>query len=242
MIWLREGQGIDVEPIPETREALRLLADFSDEQLGPELQEAASGMERRVAGLIGFSISVVDQGITFTYVASDVARAGRDATRGIDDGPGHEAVDTRVVAVDHADLMDEERWHLLRHDGGAVGVASTLSLPILDGEGLVGGVSLYGDAPDTFDGRHEEVARLFGAWAPGAVTNGDLSFSSRLEAARAPERLEEMTMIDYAVGILVAARGIGAGDARARLEGAAARADLSVAQAARLLVDRRDTP
>ena len=87
------------------------------------------------------------------------------------------------------------------------------------------------------EGRHEELAGLFGAWAPGAVTNADLSFSSRLKAAGAVRRLEDLALVDLAVGVLVAAQTIPPVEARHRLDRAAARAGVSIVDVARLLVD-----
>ena len=229
-----------MEPIPETREALRRLADLGDHDLGRDLGEAASALVALVPDLVGLSISIVEAGITFTYLASDSTVASFDAVQHADGGPGEVAVHHgRVVAADHADLMDESRWSLFARAGDTSGVASTLSLPILDGATVVGGVNMYGNRPRTFEGRHEELAELFGAWAPGAVTNADLSFSSRFEAAQAIERLEEMRVVDVAVGMIVAAHGSGPQEARARLQRAATRAGVSLAQLARLWVDGR---
>ena len=63
------------------------------------------------------------------------------------------------------------------------GHGSTLSLPILDDDQVVAGVNLYASTDDAFDGKHVEVARVCRAWAPGAVTNADLAFRTREEAA-----------------------------------------------------------
>lgn len=227
-----------MEPIPETREALRRLAEAGDEQLGPDLEEAATLLRRRMPGLVGFSISVMEQDVTFTYLASTLSVARLDAMQYLDGGPCEQAVDSgQVVATQHDDLMDEGRWQLFGRTSGNSGVASTLSLPLLDGPRVVGSVNIYGAEPDTFEGRHDELADLFGAWAPGAVTNADLSFDSRLRAARSVERLEDLALVDVAVGVLVAAHEIPRDEARHHLEAAAARAGVTVVAVARLLVD-----
>ncbi len=227
-----------MEPIPETREALRRLGELGDDQLGRDLEDAASAVGRRVPGLVGFSISVLEQDITFTYLTTARPLAGLDALQYLDGGPCEQAVSTgEAVAVDHEDLLDEGRWQLFAGASGSCGVASTLSLPILAGPDVVGSVNIYGAAADTFKGRHEELAGLFGAWAPGAVTNADLSFSSRLRATGAVQRLEDLALVDLAVGVLVAAQTIPPSEARHRLDRAAARAGVSVVDVARLLVD-----
>lgn len=234
----RLGTGEIVEPIPETKEALRRLAEGGDEHLGADLGEAAAVLGLRMPGLVGFSISVVEQDLTFTFLTSAASLAGLDAVQYLDGGPCEEAVQTgAVVAADHGDLLDEGRWQLFARASGTYGVASTLSLPLLDGSVVVGSVNIYGAQSDTFDGRHEELAGLFGAWAPGAVTNADISFSSRLRATHAVERLEDLATVELAVGLLVSAHAIPAAAARRHLERAAARAGVTVLHLARLLVD-----
>jgi GAF domain-containing protein len=227
-----------VEPIPETREALRRLADLDDSDLGRDLDEAASALVGLVPDLVGFSISIVQAGITFTYRAPAGAVRDLGAVRDTDSGASEEALPRGWSAGrDRADLLDEGRWRDSARERETFGVASSLSLPILDGTSVVGGVDLYAHHPHTFEGRHEELARLFGAWAPGAVINADLSFSSRLEAAQAVERLEEMSVVDVAVGMVVAEHGLAPQEARARLAQAADRAGVSLAQIARHVVD-----
>jgi GAF domain-containing protein len=115
-------------------------------------------------------------------------------------------------------------------------------MPIIHDDEVVGGVNVYGAAGDTFDGRHDELARLFGAWAPGAVTNADLLFESRLEALRAVDRLEDMSVVDVAVELLADAHRTSPERARADLARAAAQAGTSVAHAARLVVRGGTSP
>jgi GAF domain-containing protein len=232
-----------VEPIPETREALRRLSEATDENLGPDLQEAGTILQARVPGLVAFSISIVRENLTFTYVASAAAAAGLDAMQYLDGGPCEQAIrEKRLLAVDHTDLFDENRWRLFTRAGNSFGIASTLSMPIIHDDEVVGGVNVYGAAGDTFDGRHDELARLFGAWAPGAVTNADLLFTSRLDALRAVDRLEDMSIVDAAVGLLADAHGTSPERARADLARAAAQAGTSVAHAALLVVRGGTSP
>ena len=72
----------------------------------------------------------------------------------------------------------------------------------MTGGRVVGGVNLYASTPDAFDGHHDEVAEACGAWAEGAVTNADLSFSSRIRASAAPERLRDRGVVDVATGFV----------------------------------------
>jgi hypothetical protein len=101
---------------------------------------------------------------------------------------------------------------------------------------VVGSVNLYGTTGNAFNGLRGLLAAAVGAEAEAAVSNADLSFSTREEAAKAPARLDELADIDIAVGIIVSVLGLGSEDGRERLHLAATRAGLSDAQLARGLI------
>ena len=96
---------------------------------------------------------------------------------------------------------------------------------------MIATVNLYGDAADTFQDRHRQLADAFGAWAPGAITNADLSFSTRTQAQQAPVRLGERLSRRRHRHHRSAARHL-AGRGAAQLEDAALRAGIPVARLA----------
>ena len=226
-----------MEPVPETLEALAALGRYDDDRLGTELAETAARVHVLAPDVVGFSLGLVAHGVTLTYVATADEVALLDAVQYLDGGPCLEAAsEAQVVEVDHDGLLDEGRWQLFAQVGAAHGIRSTLSLPVLDGDSVIGGVNLYGGRPDTFEGRVDDLAELFGAWAPGAIANADLGFTTRVEAAKAPSRLDQMHTIDLAVGILVAAGGISPGQAHTNLEHAAARAGIAMVTLAEAVI------
>jgi GAF domain-containing protein len=101
------------------------------------------------------------------------------------------------------------------------GIRATLSLPITANGQVVGGVNLYANQEHAFDGRHEAVAGIFGAWAGGAVANADLSFTTRQQALSAPATLKANARIHNAVGVIIAIQRVSAHEAQRRLESAA---------------------
>jgi GAF domain-containing protein len=219
-----------MEPIPETYEALAELETFApDEDLLEQLLRAAEQVEEVVPDCIGMSVTMLEHGVTFTLVASDEAILVLDAVQYLVGGPCLRAVyDEEVLETETADgaAMDERGWRLFADVSAARGVASTLSLPILDKGTVVGGVNLYGASGRAFEGHQEQLAGILGAWAGGAVTNADLSFSSREAAQRAPEVLRRAHQVDVALGSLSSTLGITIDEARQRLLEAAARAHL----------------
>ena len=134
------------------------------------------------------------------------------------------------------DPLDEERWSLYARVGAAAGIASSLSMPIFRGGRRVGGVNLYASTADAFTGHHDDLALLMGTTAAEAVSNADLSFSTRLEAAAAPAQIRDRTAIDTAVGLLAALRHSDLDTAQRLLMEAAARAGITEALVARVLV------
>lgn len=227
-----------MEPIPETHEALVELERYGDLELRGDLQELVGRAKERLPGLRGVSLALLSQGLVLTYVASDLDVAALDAVQYVEGGPCVEAVEqAQPLRTDVEGLLDEHHWQLFAQATAAAGIRSTLSLPFRHGGVVTGGVNLYGEAADTFRGHEQELAELFGAWAPGAVANADLSFESRLEAVRSPERLKEQAFVDRAIGLLVSARGLDPDAAEERLQAAAARAGVAVFVLARALVE-----
>jgi transcriptional regulator with GAF, ATPase, and Fis domain len=227
-----------MELLPETRAALAELVSFEDPDVEELLHDLGEQARHIVPALVGLSLGLASEGLTLTMVASGTAPAALDSAQYLDGGPCVEVAEGRSESLEVRldDPLDEERWGLYARLGAAVGVASSLSLP-LDRRGhRVGGVNLYASTSDAFNGHHEELADLMGVTAAEAVSNADLSFSTRLEAAVAPARLRDQATVDTAVGLLAAVRHSDIDTAHRRLTEAAARAGLAEAVVARVVV------
>jgi GAF domain-containing protein len=227
-----------VDPIPETLEALGELEPYLDDgSLHEQLTRQASLARAIAPALVGVSVASRAHEVTFTLVATDDDTATLDAVQYLTSGPCVEALDdAQGVATDARDLLAEDRWWALGQATAAAGVRSTLTFPIVEDGRVVGTVNLYGRTSDAFEDKHELLAAVFDAWAPAAVTNADLSFTTRRLAEEAPDRLRDDAMIDTATGIIAAARGIDVDSARNRLEDAARRAGVPVSRLARAIV------
>ena len=226
-----------LDPTPETMEAIKELTKLGDIEVAVTLLQMSDDVQRVVPECVGLSLSLLDDELTFTAVATEDLAADLDAIQYLDGGPCVTAADTGETVTFHgSDILDEEKWALFAKAGAAAGVASTLSLPIVRNGRVNAGVNLYGSTPDAFDGRHQQVAAVCGAWAQGAVTNADLAFRSRLEAAKAPQRVRDQRAIRQAVGLLAEAQHLTFDIAIERLRAAAARAGISEGQAARVVI------
>jgi GAF domain-containing protein len=232
-----------LRPLPETQAALDELNDLSDPDVAHLLEDLGRRVSDIAPDVVGLSVGLVKDGLTFTLVSTDSRLAALDATQYLDGGPCVEAADAGIpMKATMSDPLDEDRWYLFSRAGGLVGVASTLSLPIYRGGGVVGGLNLYASTETAFEGRHEELAALLGARAAEAVTNADLSFSTRLDAVAAPGRLQDRAQIETAVGLIAAQRDLSVDEAHRHLIEAAARAGVSETVVARVIVQIHTQP
>ena len=90
------------------------------------------------------------------------------------------------------------------------------------------------------------MAAIMGAWAPGAVLNADLSFSTREAARLAPQRLEDLSVLDQAAGVVMAAQDVDEARAREIIADAALQTGQDEVSVAREVIrpfqDDRSTP
>ena len=227
-----------MEPMPETLEALAEFVTLDDPDVDELLADLGRSAQAIVPDLVGLSLGLAHEGLTFTLLASNSGVASIDAAQYVDGGPCVEVTEGRLdsAEVDTTDPLDEEQWRLFALVSAASGVASSLSLPIYRDNTLVGGANLYASTPDAFAGRHEQLADALGARAAEAVTNADLSFSTRLDAAAAPQQMRDRIEIETATGLLAARSGSDLEVAQRLLREAAVRAGVPLALVARVLV------
>jgi GAF domain-containing protein len=227
-----------VEPVPETMEAIAELAAYGDTEAAIALLRMGRLARQIVPEVVGLSLGLLEENLTFTLVASDQDIAALDAVQYLDGGPCVDVAHGADPVEYHPgsdSLVDEDKWRMFAQASAAAGIASTLSLPIVRHDQVIGSVNLYASTPDAFAGRHEQLASACGAWAPGAVTNGDLGFRTRLEAAQAPQRMRDRNDVDLAIGVIAEAQRVDVDVAAERLREAAARAGITEAQAARVI-------
>ena len=227
-----------VDPIPESVEAVEEFGPFEPELL-QDLQDRSRQVQDLVPECVGVSLASQEHGMTVTVVATDEEIAALDGVQYVDDGPCVDAMrlqDPSDAQEYQHDMFEEAGWQLFAQATAASSIASTLTLPIVSGERVVGSVNLYATTARAFAGHHEEIAQIFGAWAPGAVTNADLDFSTRRTSQQAPQVLYEETRIQVAVGLLATANAISVETAVAQLSDAARRAGVSEAAIAEKLI------
>jgi GAF domain-containing protein len=218
-----------MEPIPETSEIIAELEKFDYVAgLRGELVRRAKAVRALVPDLVGLSLAALEDDVAFTLVATDAQVAVLDAIQYLTGGPCVDAARTEQVRTYSSDEPDDERtWQTFAMATAAKAVASTLTLPVLDDDKVVGSINLYAASTGAFGGLHSDIASIFGAWAPGAITNADLSFQTRRTAEHAPEALRGTMRVETAVGVLMEAESVDADAARGMLVNAAQRSGVT---------------
>jgi GAF domain-containing protein len=224
-----------MELLPQTADALRRLGETSEVDLVAVVADAGDRVAAEVPSCLGFSYCLVAEDLTFTVVATSPEAALMDSAQYLEDGPCLQAGrEDAVVAVE--DILDEARWQQFASAAAGRGVRSSLSLPVLDRGALVGTVNFYAAHAGAFAGHEARLASIVGASAHVAISNADLTFRSLDDALVAPAHLDDLAVIDQALGVLAASQHIGIEDARTVLHGAAERAGLQDADVARTVV------
>ena len=161
-----------MEPIPPTREAIEKLERLGDTEVERILRRLGERVVTAVPTCVGLSLTLVDDNVTLTLVASDPDASQLDAMQYLDGGPCVEATTaTRLVEINEADLLDEERWSLFARASAAQGVQSSLSMPIIDQGRVVGGITST-PRPATRSGATTTSSR--GSWAPTRLTRSSM--------------------------------------------------------------------
>jgi serine phosphatase RsbU (regulator of sigma subunit) len=139
-----------------------------------------------VAGCDGASISVLHMGRVSTLAATQARISDLDhAQYRNGDGPCVSAIHHhRQVVV--KDYRSEERWPRVAAEALELGIHSSLSLPLVDGEGhAVGGLNMYGEAPAAFSEASRRSAEVFARHA--TLILSQLQQLNNERAARARE-------------------------------------------------------
>jgi hypothetical protein len=228
-----------VQPIPESTEAVEEFGPFMDGDLLQQLRERSERVRDLVPECVGMTLSSRAHDVMLTLVATSEEIAVLDAVQYLYGGPCVDAMDAdRVLTYPAGDaVLDERHWHDFARATAAVAINSTLTLPVLTEGAVTGTINLYAPSADAFDGRHEVLARIFDEWAPGAVTNVDLTFSTRKEAEEVPRRLRDDLRIQVAVGILAQRHSGDLEEARELLRAAALRAGVREADLAAEVIE-----
>ena len=150
------------------------------------------------------SITVRGESQPYTVTSSDDFAVQVDEVQyGQEEGPCLDAVRDGVV-IYVADMRSESRWPDYREHAVTVGVRSSLSLPLQVGADVIGALNLYSRQAEAFDERLRQSLSVFAAQAAAALTMVLRQARQDEVSAQLEQALASRTVIDQAIGILMA--------------------------------------
>src|SRR4051794_20280063 len=113
----------EMDPVPETREAFEAMRTGDDSDLTSVLQDMGRTAQAIVPHLVGLSIGLLKDGLTFTLVASSVKVSGLDATQYLGGGPClRDEGQPDSITLDMQDVLDDQEWDLFARASVASGI------------------------------------------------------------------------------------------------------------------------
>jgi GAF domain-containing protein len=207
------------EQVPEAAEVATGLNELAALLLVVEdVEEALRHLARMAVVVIpdgpSCGITVVRNGTSTTAVyAGEIPASVHEAQYELGDGPGLAAMRARAPVVVQ-DLAAEDRWDGFPAAALKAGARGVYAHPLQIGDEVVGALCLYAQQRNMFPEPVQQVAVQFVEPA-GVLLGGVLRRVSQAEliGQMRAERASR-TVIDQAIGIIMAQRRVGPGEAR----------------------------
>jgi GAF domain-containing protein len=178
-----------------------LLSSESVEQFLHEMSVLAAGL---ISGGISCGMTLQPNGRPLTVACSDPVAAKVDEVQyELDDGPClHAMRDGHMVHIE--DTADKGRWPEFVTQAAAEGIRSCLALPLSAGGQPIGAINLYSRTASAFGAAEERRAENFAENASGALTLATRLASHAALIDQLRSSLTSRTVIDQALGIIMA--------------------------------------
>jgi GAF domain-containing protein len=217
------------------------IAELQAVLLGTEsidgfLRELASLASRGVGEGLSCGITLQPNGRPLTVASSDASAAQLDELQyGLDEGPCLASLRTgQQVRID--DLVTDQRWRSYAVRALAHGVRSSLSLPLITQGRSVGALNLFSTRPSFFGEAETRLAERFAQDATVAVGIAARLAAQAVLTEQLRASLASRSVIDQAVGIIMAQQRSTAADAFAILRAASQHRNVKVRQVAEQIV------
>lgn len=179
---------------------------FADQPMADILARITDIAERVVPGAVAVSITMIDDGTAVTAAHSGpLALALDEQQYAVGHGPCLDAA-RYAQAMPIADMATEARWPEYTPRALALGVRSSLAVPLPLHEAVIGALNLYGIEANAFDADAERVARMFASYAAVTLYNAQASSDNSALALQMQEALASRAVIEQAKGILMGSR------------------------------------
>jgi GAF domain-containing protein len=167
------------------------------------LNEVVVLAARTVAAGLSCGITLQTNGHPVTVASSDIRASLVDELQyEVDEGPCLRSMGTgKQIVV--ADTTGPDRWGGFSARAAANGIRSILTLP-LAADGILGALNIYAPTPDAFGEAETRQAEIFAASASAALALASRQASATDLTRQLREALASRTVIDQAIGIIMA--------------------------------------
>jgi|SRR5829696_8620051 len=186
-----------------------------DANLRDALGRIAALGHQAVPSAVGASITLIERGRSVTMGSSNELAVELDVAQyDARDGPCLTAArEMRTIMTTAADAEVPEGWRLFRAACRRVGVAGSMSVPLMLGDDVEGGFNLYmGDAASVGPADLPLVSG-FASHAAAIVLNARAYWAAAVLSQNLAVALETRGVIERAKGVLMGAMGITANEA-----------------------------
>ncbi|MFP5376111.1 MAG: GAF and ANTAR domain-containing protein [Acidimicrobiia bacterium] len=194
--------------VEATEELASLL--FSQLDQDATLNAVAMLASRSLPGCDAVSVTVLEDGKPRTRASTQpVAERIDDRQYSTGEGPCLDAMRKGAAVMVDSYADEDLPWPQVLPDIRANGVSSSLSLPLVVGEDVVGALNIYGRTERCFQGA-EAAAEAFAAQAAVTLANATAFHRTARLAEHLAVALENRDVIGQAKGILMASTGCSA--------------------------------
>lgn len=173
-----------------------------------------------------------------TLVATAAFVSAVDAIQyGLGEGPCISAAAQGLTVQSHA-LGIDTRWPRFGSEVVALGVHSALSLPLVNGDRVLGAMNIYARPENAFSDRAVELGQLFALPAAVAVQNAQVLAQADRLATELQRALSSRGPVNQAMGVLMSLHGISPDEALERLRTQSRAEGISLHEVAQTVIDQ----
>jgi GAF domain-containing protein len=203
----------------DLEEGLTALSHLAIGRLGLKetLLRVAQYASRAIPGASGVGLTLIENGRTDTIVATESFVTEMDAVQySLNQGPCISAVATEQPIISGS-IASDPRWPEFGPQSAEFGVQSSLSIPLITSDGVVGSLNVYAHEKNVFDDRAAVLGGYFGVPAAIAVQNAQILAESKRLASHLRKALTNRITIERAIGVFMTRSGDSPDEAMAKI-------------------------
>ena len=207
----RGGSGVHIDPGALARSVEGLGALVAEPASVDEMIEGVIQAARRLFAVTGVGLMLADEGAGQCYVGAtdEAARELERVQEELGEGP---CVDCFVLGkvIQTDDVTDDARWPRLSARLASSGVRAVLGVPTVLAGTPVGSLNVYRDEPYAWDDSDIAAVEAYNGVIESVIGGAVATRRSGRVVAQLQEALDRRVVIERAVGVLMARRGIDA--------------------------------